>query len=133
MSHYGISAIHWNANLAEVDEVQLHKVVEREGGGALALRHAEPAWCADVVDLIRDGHTVWVMVAAHRRGSFRNTDRVGINRKRNEREFLYSYADDGTPTLALLGLPRYQKPEDAPGYANRPLIDLPPLAAPPRR
>jgi hypothetical protein len=133
MSHYGVSAIHWNTNLAEIDEVHLHKVVERAGGGALALRHAEPVWCADVVDLIRDGHTVWVMVATGRRGSYRNTDRVGINRKPEGREFLYSYADDGTPTLALLELPRYQLPGDAPGYAARPLIDLPPLAVSPRR
>ena len=132
MSHYGISAIHWNANLAEIDEVQLHKVVERAGGGALALRHGEPAWCSDVVSLIRDGHSVWVMVSVDRRGSYRNTDRVGINRKLRGREYLYSYADDGTPTLALTDLPRYQRQDDGPGYA-RPMADLPPRAYSPRR
>ena len=28
MNHYGISAIHWNDNLGEIDEVLLHKFVE---------------------------------------------------------------------------------------------------------
>jgi hypothetical protein len=125
MSHYGISAIHWNANLGEIDEVQLHKVVEREGGGALALRHGEPAWCADVVSLIRGGDTVWVMVNAGR-DRYRNTDRVGINVRRGKREYLYSYADDGAPTTTLNDLPRYQKADDSPAFANRPPSDLPP-------
>jgi hypothetical protein len=113
MNHYGISAIHWNVNLGDIDEVQLHKFVRQEREGMFALAHGEPVWCADVISLIRGGDTVWVVVAAGR-GSYRNTDRVGINVKRGRREYLYSHTEDGTPTSALNDLPRYRSPDDPP-------------------
>ena len=59
MDHYGISAIHWNANLGEIDEVLLHKFVRDERNGAVLLKHGEPAWCSEVVNLIREGDMVW--------------------------------------------------------------------------
>ena len=46
MNHYGISAIHWNEDLSEIDEVLLHKFVEHEG--TFVLKHGEPASCSDV-------------------------------------------------------------------------------------
>ena len=113
MSHYGISAIHWNANLGEIDEVQLHKVVRQEREGVFALRHGEPAWCADVASLIRGGNTVWVVVTEGP-GTYKNTDRVGINVKLGRHEYLYSHTTDGTPTTALTDLPRYRRADDPP-------------------
>jgi len=119
MNHYGISAIHWNANLGEIDEVHLHKVVRQEREGVFALRRGEPAWCADVASLIRGGDTVWVMMAAGR-GSYKNTDRVGINVKLGRHEYLYSHMKDGTPTTALTDLPRYDRLEDPPARSLPP-------------
>jgi hypothetical protein len=62
MNHYGISAIHWNAQRREIDEVLLHNVVQREREGTFALAHGKPAAYADVANLIAGGDTVWVMV-----------------------------------------------------------------------
>jgi len=111
MSHYGISAIHWNVNLAAIDEVRLHKLV-RDGDGAFAISHAEPAWSSDVMNLIRGGATVWVMVSVGP-GSYKNTDHVRINVKQGGRGYLYSCTADGTPTPALTDLPRYQRSDDS--------------------
>jgi hypothetical protein len=113
MNHYGISAIHWNANLGEIDEVLLHRLVRHETEGTFVLKHGEPAWCSDVVRLIRGGDIVWIMLAAGR-DSYKNTDHVGINVKRGRQAYLYSCTKDGTPTTALTDLPRYQKPDDPP-------------------
>ena len=110
MSHYGISAIHWNVHLAAIDEVQLHKLV-RGRDGAFAISHAEPAWSSDVMNLIRGGDTVWVMVSVGP-GSYKNTDRVRINVKQGGRGYLYSCTGDGTPTTALTELPHYERPDD---------------------
>ena len=110
MSHYGISAIHWNANLGEIDEVLLHKFVRHEPDGAPVLKHGEPTWCSDVVSLIRGGDMVWVLRSADG-GRYKNTDHVGVNAKRGRQDYLCSCMKDGTPTTALADLPRYQKPE----------------------
>ena len=75
MNRYGISAIHWNENLGEIDEVLLHKFVEHEG--TFVLKHGEPACCSDVVSLIRGGDMVWVMLFAGRH-TYKNTDHVRI-------------------------------------------------------
>lgn len=113
MNHYGISAIHWNASLGEIDEVLVHKLVRHETEGAFVFEPGEPTWCSDVVRLIRGGDMVWVIQAAGR-GSYKNTDHVGINAKRRQQAYLYSCMKDGTPTPALADLPRYQKPDDPP-------------------
>ena len=113
MNHYGISAIHWNANIGEIDEVLLHRLVRNETKGTFVLKHGEPVWCSDVVRLIRGGDMVWVMLAAGR-DSYKNTDHVGINVKRGQQAYLYSCTKDGTPTTALTDLPRYEKPDDLP-------------------
>ncbi|HEX9302206.1 MAG TPA: hypothetical protein VF959_07640 [Casimicrobiaceae bacterium] len=113
MNHYGISAIHWNARLGEIDEVLLHKLVRHEREGMFVLEHGKAVWCSDVVRLIRGGDVVWVMMAAGR-DSYKNTDHVGINVKRGQQAYLYSCTKDGTPTTALTELPRYQKPNDPP-------------------
>ena len=110
MSHYGISAVHWNADLAVIDEVRLHKLV-RVRDGPFAISHAEPAWSSDVMNLIRGGDTVWVMVSVGP-GSYKNTDHVRINVKQGGRGYLYSCSSDGTPTAALEELPRYERPDD---------------------
>ena len=111
MNHYGISAIHWNENLGEIDEVLLHKFVEHEG--TFVLKHGEPAWCSDVVSLIRGGDMVWVMLSAGRH-NYKNTDHVRINVKRGRQAYLYSCTRSGTPTTALTDLPRYERPDDLP-------------------
>ena len=111
MSHYGISAIHWNASLGEVDEVQLHKVVRQEPEGGFAIQHRETAWSADVAKLIRAGDTVWVMVAAGL-GRYRNTGRVGIDTRPGGQEYLYSCTGDGTATTAFTDLPHYRRADD---------------------
>lgn len=113
MNHYGISAIHWNDNLGEIDEVMLHQFVRLEREDTIVLRHGEPTWCSDVVGLIRGGATVWVM---HSIGpeSYQNTDHVGVKVKRGQQSYLYSCTRDGTPTPALMQLPRYQRPDDPP-------------------
>jgi len=111
MNHYGISAIHWNAQRREIDEVLLHNVVEREREGTFALAHGKPAAYAGVANLIAGGDTVWVMVT-ERPGTYKNTAHVGI--KRGQHEHLYSYTKDGTPTSALIDLPRYRLPDDPP-------------------
>ena len=113
MDHYGISAIHWNANLGEIDEVLLHKFVRHERESTFVLTHGEPTWCSDVVTLIRSGDMVWVTMSVGQ-GNYRNTDHVGVNVKRGQQAYLYSCTKDGTPTAALAELPRYQKPDDAP-------------------
>ena len=113
MNHYGISAIHWNANLGELDEVMLHKFVRHERDGSVVIKHGEPAPCTDVVGLIRGGDMVWVLLAVAPR-SYKNTDRVGVNVKRGRSAYLYSCTMDGTPTPALAELPRYQKPDEPP-------------------
>jgi hypothetical protein len=110
MSHYGISAIHWNVHLDAIDEVRLHKLVRNRDGG-FAISHAEPAWASDVMNLIRAGDTVWVMVAMGP-GSYKNTDHVRINVKQGGRGYLYSCTSDGAPTAALTELPRYQRSDD---------------------
>jgi hypothetical protein len=112
MAYYGISAIHWNANLGEIDEVQLRKIVRQWREGVFKLSHAEPAWCSDVVGLIRGGDKVWVMVPDGS-GKYKNTDRVRVNVKRDGHPYLYSCTGDGTPTSALTELPRYLRPDDA--------------------
>jgi len=111
MNHYGISAIHWNENLGEIDEVLLHKFVEHEG--TFVLKHGEPASCSDVVSLIRGGDMVWVMLSAGRH-NYKNTDHVRINVKRGRQAYLYSCTRNGTPTTALTDLPRYERPDDLP-------------------
>ena len=106
MNRYGISAIHWNENLGEIDEVLLHKFVEHEG--TFVLKHGEPAWCSDVVSLIRGGDMVWVVLSAGRH-NYKNTDHVRINVKRGRQAYLYSCTRSGTPTTALTDLPRYER------------------------
>ena len=132
MNHYGISAIHWNANLGEVDEVLLHKFVRNERQGTFVLQHGERTLCSDVVRLIRGGDMVWIVQAVGGDG-YKNTDHVGINVKRSQQAHVYSCTKDGTPTTALTDLPRYQKPSDAPtgplGVGRRPADRV----APPRR
>lgn len=110
MSHYGILATHWNVGLGGIDEVELHKVVQKEQG-RFGLSPGELAWCSEVADLIEAGHTVWVIVA-DAKGKYRNTDRVRIDTKGGGRKSLYSCAEDGTPTSALTDLPRYIRPDD---------------------
>jgi hypothetical protein len=112
MNHYGISAIHWDMNLGEIDQVLLHKIVRDERSGMIALGHGERAWCEDVARLIRGGDKVWVMRSAGR-DSYRNTDHVGINVRRGRRAYLYSHRKDGTPTTALTDLPRYDRRDDS--------------------
>ena len=113
MNHYGISAIHWNADLGEIDEVLLHKLVWHEHERMFAFEPGEPTTCSDVVRRIRGDEMVWVLQDA-RRGSYKNTDHVGINVKRDRQAYLYSCTKDGTPTPALTDLPRYPKPDDPP-------------------
>jgi hypothetical protein len=110
MSHYGIIATHWNVNLGEIDEVQLHKVVQR-GQGKFALAPGELAWCSDVASLIDGGDTVWVIVSDGL-GKYKNTDHVRVNTRDGGRRSLYSCTKDGTPTSALTDLPRYIRPDD---------------------
>jgi hypothetical protein len=111
MDHYGISAIHWNAHIGEIDEVMLHKFVRQPRKGTIAVAHGKAVWSADVANLIRRGDSVWVL-AADGRGSYMNTDHVGI--KTAQRERLYSCTKDGTATSALIELPRYRAPDDPP-------------------
>ena len=111
MSQYGISAIHWNANLAAIDEVQLHKIVRGDRQGEFAVSHGEPTWSSDVMNLIRGGDTVWVIVSVGP-GTYKNTDHVRINVKQGGRGYLYSCTSDGTTTSALIDLPRYQRSDD---------------------
>ncbi len=111
MNHYGISAIHWDVILGEIDQVLLHKVVRHDHDGMFALTHGERVWCADVARLIRRGDQVWVMQSAGR-GSYKNTDHVSINKQRRRNGYLYSHTKDGTPTTALTDLPRYDWPDD---------------------
>ena len=113
MNHYGISAIHWNAILSDIDEVLLHKFVRPEPDGAPIIERGERTSCSDVVSLMRAGDTVWVLRSAGG-GRYKNTDHVGVNAKRGRQTDLYSCMRDGTPTTALADLPRYQKPEDLP-------------------
>ncbi len=113
MNHYGISAIHWNENLGEIDEVLLHKFVRHQDDGTLVLRHGEPTWCSDVVSLIRGGDMVWIMQSAGP-NRYMNTEHVGINVKRGQQAYLFSCTKNGTPTPTLMALPRYQKPDDPP-------------------
>jgi hypothetical protein len=110
MNHYGISAIHWDMILGEIDQVLLHKVVRDERNGMISLRHGERVWSEDVARLIRGGDKVWVMQSAGR-DRYRNTDHVGVRRGR--RAYLYSHKKDGTPTNALTDLPRYERPDDS--------------------
>ena len=109
MSHYGVVATHWNLGLGEIDEVQLHKVLQR-GDNDFALAPGELVWCSDVANLIEAGHTVWVIVSE--RGRYRNTDRIRVDTTDGGRKHLYSSAKDGTPTSALTDLPRYIRPDD---------------------
>ena len=113
MNHYGISEIHWNENLGEIDEVLLHRLGRHEREGTFVFEPGEPTSCSDVVRRIRGGDMVWVMRDAGQ-GRYMNTDHVGINAKRGRQAYLYSCTKDGTPTPALTSLRRYQKPEDAP-------------------
>ncbi len=119
MSHYGISAIHWNAALDDIDEVRLRKVVRQEPEGGFAITHGERLVCADVANLIRSGDTVWVMVDAGL-GRYRNTDRVGVGTKPSGHEHLFSCTEDDTPTTALTDLPRYRKRDDPPPEPSTP-------------
>ena len=116
MNHYGISAIHWNMNLGEIDQVLLHKVVRDERNGMISLRHGERVWSEDVARLIRGGDKVWVMQSAGR-DRYKNTDHVGINVRRGRSAYLYSHTKDGTPTTALTDLPRYDRQDDSLGSA----------------
>ena len=111
MNHYGISAIHWNAILSDIDEVLLHKFVRHEHDGAPIIERGESTSCSDVVSLMRGGDTVWVLRSVGG-GRYKNTDHVGVNAKRGRQPYLYSCMRDGTPTTALFDLPRYQKPDD---------------------
>ena len=110
MDHYGISAIHWNTDLGEIDQLLLHKV-ERDDRNRFALGDGERVFCDDVARLIRGGDKVWVMQSAGR-GRYKNTDHVGINVKRGRQPYLYSHTKDGTPTTALADLPRYDLQND---------------------
>ena len=111
MSHYGISAIHWNVNLGEIDEVRLHEII-RDQNGAHAVTHAELAWCSDVISLIHRGNKVWVFVSVPPADSFKNTDHVRIGVNQHGHQYLYSCTRNGTQTSALTDLPRFQRPED---------------------
>jgi hypothetical protein len=44
MNHYGISAIHWDMILGEIDQVLLHKVVRHDHDDMFALTHGERVW-----------------------------------------------------------------------------------------
>ena len=131
MNHYGISAIHWNMNLGEIDQVLLHKVVRDERNGVVSLRRGEPVWCEDVARLIRGGNKVWVMQSVGR-DSYKNTDHIGINVRRGRNAYLYSHKKDGTPTTALTDLPRYERKDDPLGSAVWADTQQP-LPSPPRR
>ena len=113
MSHYGISAVHWNVNLGEVDEVQFHEIVH-DPKGTFAVSRGEPTWCSDVVSLIHRGNTIWVLVSVAPAGSYKNTDHIRIGVKQGGRQYLYSCTRDGTPTPAFSDLPRYQRADDLP-------------------
>jgi len=110
MSHYGIIATHWNANLGEIDEVQLHRIVRRETGG-FAFAPGELIWCYEVAHLIENGQTVWI-IASDGLGKYRNTERVRVGIGEGGRKYLYSCTKDGTPTSSLSKLPRYLRPDD---------------------
>lgn len=120
MSHYGITATHWNVGLGEIDEVELRKVVQR-GAGGFSLAHPELVWCSDIAGIIDAGHTVWVIVSDGP-GRYRNTDRVRVEIKGGGRRSLYSCAEDGTPTSALSALPRYIRPDDPLSDSARELL-----------
>jgi len=113
MHHYGISAIHWNSNLDEIDEVMLHKFVRHDHEGAFVIKSGAPTWIADVVQLIRGGDIVWVLVSVGG-DRYQNADHVGVNVKRAQHAYLYSCRRDGTPTDTLARLPRYHSAEDPP-------------------
>ena len=113
MSHYGISAIHWNVNLGEIDEVRLHKI-RRDHKGSIAVSHGKPTWCTEVINLIRLGDTIWILVAAAPIGSYRNTDHVRINVSERGKGNLYSCTKDGTSTPSLRDLPRYERQDELP-------------------
>ena len=116
MNHYGISAIHWDADLGEIDEVLLHRLGRHERGDTFFFERGRRTSCSDVVGHIRRGDVVWVMQRTGQ-GRYINTDHVGINVKRGRQAYLYSCTKEGTPTPALTNLHRYQKPEDAPAQA----------------
>jgi hypothetical protein len=120
MSHYGITATHWNVSLGEIDEVELRKVVQR-GADKFGLAPAELVWCFDVANLIDAGHTVWV-ITSNGQGRYRNTDRIRVDIEDDGRKSLYSYAEDGTSTSALSDLPRYIRPDDPLSDSARELL-----------
>jgi len=110
MSHYGIIATHWNVNLGEIDEVQLHRIVRR-GIGRFAFAPGELIWCSEVAHLIENGHTVWI-IASDGLGKYKNTERVRVGIGVGGRKYLYSCTKNETPTSALTRLPRYLRPDD---------------------
>jgi hypothetical protein len=112
VSHYGISAIHWNENLGEIDDVLLHEFVHDQKG-SFAISHGKPTWCSDVLSLIYGGNTIWILVSVDSR-RYKNTDLVRLNVKQGRRQYLYSCTDDGSPTSSLMELPRYRRPDDLP-------------------
>ena len=131
MNHYGISAIHWDMNLGEIDQVLLHKFVRDERSGMIAIGHGERVWCEDVARLVRGGDKVWVMQSAGR-DRYRNTDHVGINVRRGRRAYLYSHTKNGTPNAALNDLPRYDRQDDPLGLAVWSATQQPLPSPPPR-
>lgn len=61
MSHFGITAIRWNADRTEVDQCMVHPVEQR--GDEFVLGAGTPTDFSDVANLIVGGAKVWVMEA----------------------------------------------------------------------
>jgi hypothetical protein len=110
MNHYGISAIHWNADLGEVDEVLLHKLVWHEHKRMFAFEPGEPTTCSDVVrhSWRRNGlGKLRTPVGAATR-----TRITSVSTSRDRQAYLTVAIHGRTPTPALTDLPRY--PADDP-------------------
>lgn len=95
MSHYGITAIRWNAQHTEVASCMVHQI-DKEGNDFVLL-DGNPMSFSDVANLVV-GEKVWVIVKGDG-GEWEKSEPVQV---RGQQEYLYS-----SPGNSLFDLPTF--------------------------
>lgn len=96
MSHFGITAIRWNAARTEVDSCMVHPIQKQ--GHDFVLGEGAPMEFSDVADRIVGGDKVWVM---ERNGADKYDKRCAVQVTSGQQERLFT--DDNS----LFDLPEF--------------------------
>jgi len=104
MSHFGISAVRWNAAHTEVEHCMVHRI--NSDGDEFVADDGEPKPFHEVASRIAASDTVWVLVKDVGADNYDRVDKVRI--KTGPHEYLESFSDDTKEaTQSLYDLPAF--------------------------